>query len=272
MTPTELAIARLRRDLTLTSLVKILLFAAALFSFFIETIFGQHVIAPSLALSAIAIVWILLSYRSMKGTRLAALSPTLIAAGQFEQAEQHIDLALRSFSLFRTVKLRTLHYLALLRHAQRRYAESALLCHTLLSQRLGNISDLTRSTQLILADSLLELGDLPGTYHALSSLYQHHLSLPEALELLAIQTDYLSRIGAWQDILTGLPRKLQLAELMPSQKSARTQALLALAAQKTNRPDWESYLRRRVELLADIPELLASRPLLSDLWPTKPNP
>ncbi len=266
MTPTELTIARLRRDMALSSVVKAALFAAAVFSLFVETIFSQRVIAPSLALSVVALIWVLLSYRSMKWTRLAAGSPALIAAGQYEEAERVIERSLRSFSLFGGMKLRALHYLAVLRHAQRRHAEAALLCQTLLSRGLGEAGELTRESRLILADSLLELDDLWGTYGVLSSLYSDRLSLSEALEMLAIQTDYLSRIGGWREMLSGLAQKLPLAELMPAGRSARTQAFFALAAKKAEWGAWESYLRRRVELIAEIPELVGSRPQLSELW------
>ena len=59
---------------------------------------------------------------------------------------------------------------------------------------------------------------------------------------------------------------MQLAELMPQPAGARSQALLALAAKRTGRPDWEGWLRRRVELLADVQELCVRRPILWELW------
>ena len=90
-----------------------------------------------------------LTARSMKGSRLAAVSPALIASGRFEQAEEHIAEALKSFSLFRNVKLRSLHHLAMLRHAQRRFGETAMLCQALLSERLGPLNTLSRSARLI---------------------------------------------------------------------------------------------------------------------------
>ena len=268
MIPAELAIARFRRDLAFGTALKGLLLAAALLAVFAQTIFTQLAAAPSVALAAIGILWLVLSYHSMKNTRLAALSPALIASGQYEQAELHIDQALRSFTLFRAAKFRTLHYLAVLRQAEKRHAEAALLCHALLAQRLGGAPDLQRSARLILADCALELGDLPATYHALTELYQQRLALSEALDLQAIQTDYLSRIGAWREMVRDIGRKVQLAELMPTAKSARTQALQALACRKTGQTAWESYLRRRVELLADVGELSGSQPLLLELWDT----
>ena len=76
----------------------------------------------------------------MKGSRLAANSPSLIAAGQFDLAEYQIEQSLQNFSLFRTSKLLSLHHLAVLRHAQRRWADAAELCSALLRQRLGSLT------------------------------------------------------------------------------------------------------------------------------------
>jgi len=267
MISAQTAITRLRRDLTLGSLVKWLLLAGVAFSMVIETVLDQKVISGSMALAAVAVVWVLLSYRSMKSTRMAAQSSSLIAAGDYEQAEEHIDQALRGFSLFRAVKLRSLHHLAVLRHAQRRWGEAVMLCRELLGQRLGMLAGLIRSAQLILADSLLELGDVRGAYTAISGLYQQRLSLAEALELIAVQVDYLWRVDAWQEMMAGASHKVQMAELMPPPKAARTEALLALAARKTGHADWERWLMRRVELLADGKDLVRIRPVLAELWP-----
>ena len=62
---------------------------------------------------------------------------------------------------------------------------------------------------------------------------------------------------------------MELAELMPPMRSARVQAMLALAAKKTDKKAWETWLRRRAELLADAKELIAARPVLSELWTTE---
>src|SRR5204863_1852352 len=226
------AISRMRRDLTLGSMLKGLLLGAAFLCLLLDTVARPAGFSGSLALTIIGGIWLTLSYRSWKGSRIAAISPALIASGNFEQAEQHIDEALRAFSIFRTVKLRSLHHLALLRHAQRRWVESVVLCQELLQQRLGALGGISRSTRLILADSLLNVGDLHHAHEALAGLYQQRLSLGEALELTLVQTDYLSRVGAWEQMMQGIGQQVQLAELLPTDASARVQALLALAAKK----------------------------------------
>jgi hypothetical protein len=266
MIQAETAIARLRRDLTVSALIRGCLMLAAVVSMGMEVVGKPHMIGGAGLLALIGLVWLLLSYQSVKSSRMAAVSPSLIAAGDFEQAEEAIDGALKSFSLFRSVKLRALHHLAALRHAQRRWGEAAMLCQALLSQKPGTLSGVSRSAKLMLADALLEAGDVQGAYRAISSLQVERLSLAEALELTAAQLDYLARIGQWDVMLGGLKRKVEMIELMPAGKSARAQALLALAARKKGLAALEAWLKKRVELLADISDVVAGRPMVGELW------
>jgi len=259
--PVDAAITRVRRDLTLSTLLKSVLLVGVLACF---------VIGPDnmrvAALLGIGAIWFWLSLNSARSSRAAAQSPSLIAAGQFEEAEKNIEQTVRSFSIFRPVKLQALHHMALLRHAQRRWQESAALCRALLRQRLGILGSLNRSTRLLLADALLEMNDARGAYHAMTGLYRERLALPEMLHLLLIQLDYSARIGAWQPMMDGIMAKVQLAELMPTASAARAQALLALAAKRTGRDDFASWLKARAELLADVQKLAVERPLLRGLW------
>ncbi|MEO6437352.1 MAG: hypothetical protein ABIP55_16535 [Tepidisphaeraceae bacterium] len=266
MMTSQLAIARFLRDVTLGMVLNALLLAGVFACFVIGGAMGSG-IGDVFFVVLLGVVWLTLGYQSLKGSRLAAGSPQLIAAGQFDLAEYQIEQALRSFSLFRTSKLLSLHHLAVLRHAQKRWPDAAELCSALLRQRLGALKGLSRQSRLILAESLLELGDLHGAYGAISGLYADRLTLAEAMKLLAVQLDYLSRVHAWEAMLDGLASKVQLAELMNTPSSARSQALLALAAAKTGRTDWSEYLRKRVELLMDVGEMVASRPVLAALWP-----
>ena len=269
MRSAQSAISRFRRDLTLSALLRAALVLAAVLSLFAGRVLGIAFDA-TFALLIIGGLWLVLSFRSMKGSRIAADSPSLIAAGQFDVAEQHIDAALSSFSLFKNVKLISLHHLAMLRHAQRRWRESAMLAQAVLRQRRPRtprtMSGLDKSARLILADALLEIGDVRGAYENIAPLYAQRLSLAEALTLLSVQLDYEARIGAWNAMMSHPLAKVQMAELMPTQGAAIAQAMLALAAKKCGRADWSQWLRRRVELLADPAELYADRPLWKELW------
>ena len=265
MISAEYAITRFRRDVTLGALVRLMLIGAALICLLIGPFVGKG-FDSSIALFAIGMVWLVLSFRSARGSQLAQSFPSLIAAGQYEVAEQQIERSLRAFSLFKGSKLLSLHHLAMLRHAQNRYQESAMLCRAVLGQRPGTLRNLSRQSRLILADALLELGELNGTYETLARLHQERLSLAEAMKLLGIELDYLARVGAWSNMMSNIRTKIELAELMPTNNAARAQAFLALAAKKLARRDWENWLRRRVELLVDVQKLIGERPMLKELW------
>jgi hypothetical protein len=262
--PAQAAISRFRRHLTVGRLVRGL-FAAALAATFLLPLTGLR-LDPLFVLPVIACTFVALSFGSVKGSRLVTESPALIAAGKFDEAEQRIDLALRSFSLFRHVKVLGLHHLALLRHAQKNWPEAALLCRALLGQNPATLQGIGKPARLMLADALLEMGDPRGAAAAIDDLVRHRLSLPEVQKLLAVQLDYQSRLGAWNDMMNGVEAKVQLAELMPAPAAARTQALLALAARNAGRQDWSDWLRRRAELLADVQRLATDRPVLWELW------
>jgi hypothetical protein len=258
----DATISRVRRDITLSVLLKLVLTCAALACLIGVGSENTRVVA----LLGVGSLWFWLSLNSARSSRTAAESPSLIAAGQYEEAERNIEQAVRTFSLFRAVKLQALHHLALLRHAQRRWQEAAALSRALLGQRLGTLQPISRPTLLLLADSLLEMNDLRGTYDAISALHHERLSLIERLNLLAIQVDYSARIGAWASMLDHVMDKVQLAELMPPPISARTQGFLALAAKKMGRQDMADWLRARAELLTDAPRLATERPELGELW------
>ncbi len=265
MTPAHVAISRFRRNLTLGSAVKFLLVGSAAASLLLDNVIDLPV-SGSMILVIAGAIWLILSYRSAQNSRAAAASPSLIAAGRFDEAEERIDQSLRTFSLFRAVKLLSLHHLAMLRHAQRRWQDSALLTRTLLQQRLGGAQALAKPSRLMLADALLEMDDLRGVHETIATLYNGRLTLAEAIQLLLIQLDYCARIGAWGEMLQGIAAKIQLMELMPSPHSARAQAFLALAAKKSGKIELSDWLRRRVELLTDAQSLTAERKMLRELW------
>lgn len=261
MLTAEAAIHRTRRDLVLGLALKVMLPLAVASCFLVGT--------EPLRLAMLAGViggWMALGVSSVRRAQLAAVSPGLIAAGRFDEAEQQIDEAIRSFSPFSAAKLRPLHHLALLRHAQRRWQETALLCRELLGHRRAAIGPLTNPARLILTDALLEMGDVRGAYDAIATLYRERLNLGEVLHLMLLQLDYSARIEAWRSMLENLMSKVQLAELMPADAAARTQALLALAAMKAGREDWAQWLGARARLQADVTQLMDQRPILRELF------
>jgi tetratricopeptide (TPR) repeat protein len=258
----DYAIARTRRDLTVGSVIRYALVVGAAAAVLLT---GVKVGVVFLGLAA---AWVAMAYRTAVGSRLAAESPALIAAGQYDEAERRIEQAVRSFIPSRAAKVTTLHHLAVLRYAQGRWAESAALCRAVLRFKpTAALGGVLRASRLTLAEALLESGDVRGAHDAIAGLYGQRLALSEAMKLLAVQLDYESRVGAWEQMIQGVAGKVQLAELLPAGQSARAQAMLALAARRTGRPELAQFLRRRAELLADAGELAGRRRVLSELWP-----
>lgn len=265
MISAENAIRVLRRDLTVASAVKFALSGAAVICLLCGPLIGEG-LPLIIALVVIAGIWLVLNYRSMRSSVMAVDPPRLIAQGQFDQAEEQIEQVIRGFSFYRTVKLTGLHQLAILRHAQRQWGESATLCRGLLRQRLGTLDRMAQSSRLILIDNLLELDDVYGAYAAILDLYTQRLSLQEAMDLLAVQLDYESRIQAWGAMMHHVAGKVQLCELMPAPAAARAQAMLALAARHTGQLDWVDWLAKRATLLGDIDALVTDRPALKEVF------
>jgi hypothetical protein len=266
MLSAQTAIHRYQRDVALGWIVRVLLVAALLASVLVLPFMFKRYEA-AFGFAAVFGIWMMLSITSAKNSRLLAPSPELIARGEFEEAEQRIDQAMRAFSLSRTSKLLGLHHLAALRHKQKNFQDVAKLCRVVLGQRPNTtMPGLDRATRLMLADTLLELDDVRGAADVIAPLRMQQLPLHEQLSLLYTELDVQLRMSAWDAMLAGLPFKVQLAEMMPPAHAARIQAMLALAARHRGLPDWADWLRQRVELLADVDKLATERPALWELW------
>jgi len=268
MNDTRQIIARLRRDLLLGSIVRAALFVCAAAALVMGRLALPGTMGSSVPIMAVLTAWLLLTYRSYRGSRLAAQLPALIASGNLREAEQVIAEALRSFCMFRGPKLRTLHNLAVLRHAQQRWGETVVICRELLAGSRWTDDELARSTRVMLAEALLEAGDMPGVYAVAGELCRQRLTLDQTLRLAVVRTRYLAGIGAWEPLAHNIGRMAELAELMDSDDAAMVWALLALGAMKTGRGQWASFLRRRAELLGNPADMISLCPALDHLWST----
>ncbi len=262
----QMAISLVRRGRVLSNAIKAMLLLGAGAALFVAPALGMGN-DGSILLIVVGAVWVFLSFRSIRSSQLTAVSPALIAAGEFDQAERSIDQSLNSFSLFQTARVMSLHHLAFLRHKQGQFDEAVVLCRELMKTHRNGPVNLVRQNQLILADALLEMNDVSGAYGTISSLYQHRLSLIEALNLLQLELNYLARVGNWSQMVQNIASKVQLAELLLPPAAAETQALLAMGATRCGLGEWAGFLKRRVELLCDVPTLIAKRPQLQPLWP-----
>lgn len=222
-------------------------------------------VTPFLA-CAIFIPWIAMEILSARSNQLNRDATSLIAIGAFDAAEEKTSEALRRFSLHRIVKLTSLHQLAAIRHAQRRFSDASKLAREVASDSRVRDQRLDRSTRLVLVDSLVELNDLDNARSELSKLLIGPLTLRETLGARQLQVELLGRRGAWRELVAELHPLTDLAELMQSLPSARTHAWLALAARECGLTEQSQRLRDRSELLADVEEIVKDRPMLWQLW------
>jgi hypothetical protein len=164
-------------------------------------------------------------------------------------AEAAIAEQMRKRPLLAWVRLLLYHRLAVLRHRQQRFAESAAICTAILGRRLGPAGDIRAHLLLMLAEAQLQCGHMPGTYAALEQLYRTRLTLLEALQRLALQTRYELTIGRDDAVLNQLDQKVQFAELMPAPQAGMMHAMLAQAATRTGQAPLARWLKQRAELL-----------------------
>ena len=282
MISAERIIRTLRRDLTIGRVVNFAVGLAVAVAVVATSTLG----AGLLVVAGVTVAMLFVTARLHRGAAAVARSPSLIASGQYDEAEQQIEQVLGTFWMLRSAKLVGLHHLAVLRHAQRRWRESALLAGAVLRLgrpgwvgrtvfgtrgRAGQLpAELARTARLTLADSAIEMGDLHAAHDALAGLYAERLTLAEAMNLLVVQLEYEAKVGAWDAMVRDVGQKVQLAELLPAGAAARAQGLLALAAMRSGRADLADWLRTRVGLLADVAELVAQRPVLAGVFGAGP--
>lgn len=258
------AIRRVNRDLSLTWVIHALLVVGLAGGMVVGSLTG----IPSVLIAAIpCTIWVLLAFNGMRETRNAMQWPMLIASGQLEEAERQIEQAISGFSVLRSVKLLSLHQLAVLRMAQRNWADAAQLSRALAGHRHGKDPSLQRASMLVLGGAAVRLGDLQEAYRVVVTLRGMALALDEQLTLLLVESAYLAKIGAWNELVHGIDAKARLAELMPTEVAAQTQGYLALGARHAGRVDWESYLVHRCGLLMEPARLCVEEPMFRELWP-----
>lgn len=212
------------------------------------------------------LVWLVVLMASIRARRLAFEAIPMIVAGEFGQAEEHLGQSLRTFSLLKSAKLLGLHQLAMLRHAQAKWGDAAKLCRELLARGKNAGNDFNVQNRLMLAESLVELGDTGGAGVELLGLSSMRLDLRETLVLTQIRLDLQAHLGHWHAMMAGVQANVGMVELMPTALAARSYALLALAAKRVGDEAWHALLARRATLLVDADLLVKQRPFLRDAF------
>ncbi len=212
---------------------------------------------PALAVFFLIVAggWLAHSYASARVAQQLPQITELIEGGG-TQAESLIATALRRAPLQRSVRLLLYHRLAMLRHRQRNYEESAAIAHTMLRYPLGPVTEIRPHLLLILGESRLLARDFWQTWYALTMLYRCRLNLIERLQVLTLQTRYEVATGQDAAALRDLDRKIALCELMPAPQCGAMHAILAVASRRRHDTALADWLRRRADLIC-LPEQLA---------------
>ncbi len=242
------SLARLLARDQLTRLVIVLGVPAALL------IVGRRYLAldalPGLLALGVGLGWLVLSMLNARIWQgVLQLGPDL--HHDAAQVEAHLAATLKVRGLHRAVRVMLGHRLALLRHQQSRFAESAAIAQSLLCQPLGQAEQVRPHLLLMLAEARLMLGDLWGAYLALHELSQRPLRLVEALQRAGLMTRYLVEAGFDEVALYDVERTVRLAELMPAAQCGAIHAMLATAAGRSGQSALGRWLRARAELLCD---------------------
>jgi hypothetical protein len=250
----ERILARVRRDLLFSGAIKFFLFIllAMGLSGWIPII--ETTGAPWISIAIIigvAVAWVYLSYLSLRQGKAATLSSELLAAGRYEHAESCLLEACESFSFHRGLKMAACHNLALLAHARNEFRQAADACRIVLRRKRGVFRAVVKMSHLILADSLLRLGELHDVHRMLESAKKHDLTLAERLIYEEIELRYLLKIGRSDHVVHDLQHRVRLAELLPSQKAAAQHALLAEACRFSGHLAMKEFLWSRACLYAD---------------------
>ena len=267
MLTTTKAISIFRRNMILATFVQMGLWGVVLASLFLNVLPIGPVGSGTVLMIVAICIFVSFAFYIVKAAGLESRSLALINSRQFKEAEANIEILLHRSLLIKTRSIANLYHLMLLRHSEKSWPDVVELSAILVNQKSFARTPFYRSMLLVRTEAMLETGNLNGAYSALIKLYEMRLSLVEATNLLVLQLDYESRIGAWESMLpaNATYKRVQLAELLPSLKAARAQGLMALAAQKLGRSDWCQWLTRRAHLLVGHGDLIADRPILAEL-------
>ena len=187
------------------------------------------------------------------GRELAQISG--VVESDPKSAENWISLALGRKPLLKWVRLMIYHRLAMVRHRQHEFAESAEICSAVLAYRLGPAEGTRSHLLLMLTEASLEMGDMGKAYASLTDLYKQKVSLIEALQRLSLQIRYELVTGNYTAAATNIDAKLEMIELLPAAQCGVVHEMLSIAASQTGGLELAEYLDKRAKLLCETEQL-----------------
>ncbi len=184
----------------------------------------------------------------------------LISQDRPAQAVPFLVATLEQFSLLRFNKLLAMLHLARIACLQKDYTTAVSLAGEILRHDLSRRKGLTVRASLLMADSLMELGDAEGAGQTLARLHGRKLRLAERLQVLPVLLRWQMLSGKYVQAVLGLEEKVQLAGLMESEPACLVHVLLAAAAQSRQMREASRFLLRRARLHYDLATLAQRNP------------
>lgn len=239
---------------------------------FVATWYGPGIIPPALTAPFTVLVVVLWIWMGTTTRRAAdrLMRATALLEHDGELTETYLADGMRRRPIGRSIRLLLYHRLAVLRHRQGQFFEVGVIAQSLLAYPLRSVEHIRTHLLLLLAESQLRVGNPTTAHGAMQQLHKRKLQLVESLQLLALQTQYEVSLGYHADALNNLDEKIRLAEIMPGPQCGALHAMLATAANQTQRQTLADWLQRRAELLCSSKQLneLSVPPLdMSDAAP-----
>ncbi len=206
------------------------------------------------------ISWFSLLARSLRQGQMLRQASILVSQDRPAQAVPFLVATLEQFSLLRLNKVLALLHLARIAHSQMDYTTAASLATEVLRHDLARRKGLAVRACLLLADSLMELGDAEGAGLALAQLDGRRLRLAERLALLPVLLRWQMLSGRYVQAVTGLEEKVQLAGLLEAEQACLVHVLLSAAARARQMCEASRFLLRRARLHYDLNALARRNP------------
>jgi tetratricopeptide (TPR) repeat protein len=253
-----------RRNLRISMILRVVVgcffVAISLWALTLPASTGRPVLG--MLLVGMLILWAALMVRSVRLAREIQTGNVLIAYGRLDDAEARLERMLGRFSLSERAQSMLFQQLAWLLFRRERFAEVVEICRELLRHRVGRIQGLGFHIRLMLADSLLLLGQVEEAYAAFRPVYDAPLTLAERMKLLPVQLRYELAAGHAGAAASGLAEKVRVAELLESPRAALVHALLAEACRRESMPAQQAFLAERARLYHDLEPLAEKYPII----------
>lgn len=241
--------AMLRRQLLRDAAIRVAVLLATAAG--VAVVIGTERVMDAVVSSAVLVVLLVAMAMNAVSARVSRELPKLapLLDRDHEAAEAMLAQLLKRKPLVRWVRLMLYHRLAVLRHRQQRWADSASIAEAVLAQPMGPAGQVRPHLLLMLAEARMQLGQPAHAWPALMELHATPLKLVERLQGLALQTRYEVMVDRPDAALRKVREKVQMAELMPAAQCGAMHAMLATAAERLRHAEYADWLWARARLL-----------------------